>query len=285
MAILLAIGVWTGAQVDDLTRKSDLAGARELLYLPTPEQARMMSLGFEQVVADWYWVRALQYFTDPLQAFNRYKNLSDILDVVVGVDPDFQYAYKFAGLAIPFDTGRLRWANTEPAIDLLQRGVQRFPGNWELQFNLGFSLLNFRKDTPGAAEHFAAAAAIPGSPPYLKVFAARLFAASGDTDRALVFAETMLRNTTDPTERKQIEKRIQAIGLESQLRALEDAAQRFHEEQGRWPVSSLELTVKYGLPPPPPGVTLVDGVASAPPGAERMIVYQHPTEGEYRTAQ
>jgi hypothetical protein len=27
-AILLAIGVWTGAQVDDLTRKSNVAGAR-----------------------------------------------------------------------------------------------------------------------------------------------------------------------------------------------------------------------------------------------------------------
>ena len=244
----------------------------------------MMSLGFEQVVADWYWVRGLQYFTDPLQAFNRYKNLGDILNVVVGVDPDFQYAYKFAGLAIPYDTGRLRWANTEHAIDLLQRGVHRFPGNWELQFNLGFSLLNFRKDTAGAAEHFAAAARIPGSPPYLKVFAARLFAASGDVERALVFAETMLRTTTDPTERKQIEKRIEALGLERRLRALEDAARQFHQEEGRWPLPE-ELTAKYGLPPAPPGVTLVDGVASAPAGAERMIVYQHPTEGEYRTTQ
>ena len=285
MVILLAIGVWTGARVDDLTRKSYLAAARELLYLPSPEQARLMSLGFEQIVADWYWVKGLQYFTDPLMAFNNYKNLGDILDVVVGVDPDFQYAYKFAGIAVPYDTGRLRWANSEHAIELLQRGVQRFPKNWELQFHLGFSLLNFRKDTAGAAEHFAAAAQVPGSPPYLKVFAARLFAASGEVDRALLFAQTMLRNTEDPGERKQIEKRIQALELEGRLRELESAARRFHQDEGRWPASSLELTAKYGLPPAPPGVTLSEGVAVVPPGAERMVVYQHAIEGEYRTAQ
>ena len=112
-----------------------------------------------------------------------------------------------------------------------------------------------------------------------------MFAASGDTDRALLFAETMLRNTTDPTERKQIEKRIQAVHLESRLRALEDAARRFHQETGRWPTGPVELTAKYGLPPAPPGVTLVEGVASAPPGEERMLVYRHAIEGDYRTAQ
>ncbi|HZJ55893.1 MAG TPA: hypothetical protein VFD38_17255 [Myxococcaceae bacterium] len=282
---LLALGVWTGARVDDLLRKSDIAGARELIYLPTPEQARLMSLGFEQVMADWYWVKGLQYFTSPVQAYNRYRNLADILDVVVGLDPDFQYAYKFGGVAIPYDTGRLRFANTAQAIDLLQRGVQRFPDNWELQFHLGFSLLNFRQDVAGAGEHFAAAARIRGSPPYLSRFAARLFAANGDIDRALVFAETMLGDTKDPHEREQLERRIENIRLEGQLRALEQAAQRFRAEEGRWPATPLELTVRYGLPVPPPGVTLIDGVASAPPGAERMVVHEHPTEGKYQAIQ
>ena len=207
-----------------------------------------MSLAFEQVVADWYWVRALQYFTDPLQAYNRYKNLGYILDVVVGVDPDFQYAYKFGGLAIPYDTGRLRWANTEPAISILQRGVQRFPENWELQFNLGFYLLNFRKDTAGAAEHFAAAARIPGAPPYLKVYAPGC--SPPEHRRALVFAETMLR--TDHSRRKQIEKRIEAVRLEG-LCALEDASADF-TGRGRWPAPRWtdDSTVSHRLLPGSP---------------------------------
>ncbi len=102
-----------------------------------------MSLGFEQLVADWYWVRAQQYFTEPANELNQYRNLGDFLDVIVGIDPDFEYVYKFAGIAIPYDTGRLRFANTDRAIGFLERGTKRFPNNWELRLYLGFYLLNF----------------------------------------------------------------------------------------------------------------------------------------------
>jgi hypothetical protein len=285
LAVLLATGIVAGARADSLLRRDPRAEARELIYLPPPETARILSLGFNQVMADWYWVKGLQYFTDPFQALNKYKNLPDILDVVVGLDPDFEYAYKFGGIAIPYDTGRLHWANSEPAIDLLQRGVKRFPDNWELHFHLGFYLLNFRNDLPGAGEQFASAASISGSPPYLGRFAARLFSAGGEVDRALVFAQTMLASATDPTERRNLEERIENIRLEGELRRVEDAARRFHEQHGRWPATPTEATSAYGLPPPPEGVTLKEGVAQAPPGRERLIVFEHPKEGKYETVQ
>jgi hypothetical protein len=285
LAILLATGIAAGARADALLFRDPQAEARELMYLPPTETARILALGFNQVMADWYWVKGLQYFTDPFQALNKYKNLADILDVVVGLDPDFEYAYKFGGIGIPYDTGRLHWANSEPAIDLLQRGVKRFPENWELHFHLGFYLLNFRNDLPGAAEQFASAARIPGSPPYLGRFAARLFSASGEVDRALVFAQTMLANATDPNERKNLEERIENIRLEGELRRVEDAARRFHEQYGRWPVTPTEATAAFGLPPPPQGVILKEGVAQAPPGRERLIVFEHPKDGRYETVQ
>jgi hypothetical protein len=278
----LAGEVLAGARADDLRKETD--GAQALLYLPTPHQARLVSLGFEQLVADWYWVKGLQYFTDPARAQNHYRNLGDILDVVVGVDPDFEYAYKFAGVSLPCDTGRLRWANTARAIGFLQRGVARFPGNWQLHFYLGFYLLNFRNDRIGAGEELAAAAKIPGSPSYLKGFATRLFSAGGDLDRALVFARTMLESATDPDERAQLERRIQDVELEGVLRRLETDSHRFKEEKGRWPSTPQELNQAYGTPPGPSGVTLVDGVAHEPPGRERMIIYEHPTEGKLGTS-
>jgi hypothetical protein len=278
----LVAGVLAGARADELRKERD--SAQELLYLPAPHQARLASLGFEQLVADWYWVKGLQYFTDPARAQHNYRNLGDILDVVVGVDPDFEYAYRFAGVSIPFDTGRMRFANTDRAIGFLQRGVARFPQNWQLHFNLGFYLLNFRDDRIGAGEEFAAASKIPGSPPYLKGFATRLFTAGGDLDRALVFARTMLESSTDPDERAQLHQRIQNVELEGILRRLEGDSRRFKEEKGRWPSTPQELHDAYGTPPGPPGITLVDGVAHAPPGRERMIIYEHPTDGKLETS-
>lgn len=282
---LLIAGMVAGARADVLLKRDIRAGARDLIYLPPPGTARLLSLGFNQVVADWYWVRALQYFTDPVQALNQYRNLGDILDVVVGVDPDYEYAYKFGGIAIPYDVGRLNWANSDKGIDLLQRGVAHFPGNWELHFHLGFYLLNFRKDPKAAAEHFALAAQIPGAPPYLKLFATRLFSAGGEIDRALVFAQTMLAQAEDPVERKHLEERIQSIRREKSLRELEEAVHRYREETGRWPTSLAELSASYGLPPPPPGVTISNGVLQTPPDWDRLAVFQHPLEGEYQLAQ
>jgi len=285
LVVLLGTGIAAGALADRLLSRDPAAGARELIYLPPAETARLLSLGFNQVMADWYWVKGLQYFTDPVQSLNKYRNLADILDVVLGLDPDFEYAYKFGGVAIPYDTGRLHWANSERAIDLLQRGVQRFPQNWELHFHLGFYLLNFRNDLPSAGEQFATAARIPGAPSYLGRFASRIFAASGEVDRALVFAQTMLAGATDPAERRNLEERIQSIRLEGELRRLEEAARRFHQEHGRWPATPTEATVTYGLPPPPEGVVLNQGVAQPPPGRDRLIVYEHPKEGKYHIVQ
>jgi len=259
-------------------------GARELIYLPTPAQARLLSLGYEQVMADWYWVKALQYFTDPDHELNTYRNLGDFLEVVVGIDPDFEYAYKFAGLSIPFDVGRMRYVNSDRAIGFLERGVARFPKNWELHFYLGFYYLNFKEDPARAAEQFAAAAEIPGSPSYLKRFAARLFTVGGDLERGRLFAETMLATTSEPAEQEKLKRRIRDIEAERQLRELEHAARRFKDEHGRWPISPVELSAAYGLPLPPEGVTLKEGTASAP-GVERMIVYEHPKEDPVRAAQ
>jgi tetratricopeptide (TPR) repeat protein len=284
-ASLLIGGMVAGARADVLLRRDIRAGARELIYLPPPGTARLLSLGFNQVVADWYWVRALQYFGDPVQALNRYRNLGDILDVVVGVDPDYQYAYKFGGMSIPYDVGRLNWANTDKAIDLLQRGVARFPQNWELHFHLGFYLLNFRKDPNSAAEQFAIAGQIPGSPPYLKLFATRLFSAGGEIDRALVFAQTMLAQAEDPKERKHLEDRVQSIRREKSLRELEEAVRRYRDARGQWPTSLAEVSAAYGLPPPPSGVTISNGVLQIPPDWDRLAVYQHAVDGEYQLAQ
>ena len=148
---LLFTSYAAGHYADQRLARNELLAARELIYLPSPATARLMSFGFEQLSADWYWLRALQYFTEPAQELNQYRNLGDFLEVVVGVDPDFRYAYKFAGVSIPFDTGRYRFANTDRAIDFLERGVAKWPDDWQMRLYLGFYLLNFRDDPAAAA--------------------------------------------------------------------------------------------------------------------------------------
>ena len=283
IAALVAVSYQAGRYADRRVERSFSVTARDLIYLPSPTTARLMSLGFEQLVADWYWVRAQQYFTEPANELNQYRNLGDFLDVIVGIDPDFEYIYKFAGIAIPYDTGRLRFANTDRAIDLLERGTKRFPRNWQLRLYLGFYLLNFAGDSARAAEQFAIAAPIPGAPQYLKRFAARLFSVSGEIERAKAFTEQMLSITEDPAERARLEKRLEDIELEGRFREVEAAAQRFREVNGRWPSGLDELAIFHPGPSLPGGARLENGTVIAPT-VDRLVVHEHPNEFPMRAA-
>jgi tetratricopeptide (TPR) repeat protein len=283
IAALLLLSFVAGRYADGRTGRSEAVAARELIYLPSPEMARIMSFGFQQLVADWYWVRALQYFVEPAQELNQYRNLGDFFEVVVGVDPDFQYAYRFAGISIPYDTGRLRFANTDRAIEFLQRGVKHWPDDWQMRLHLGFYLLNFKNDPEGAAEQFAAAAPVPGAPPYLKRFAAKLFSLNGEVERAKLFTEQMLALTDDPDEKTKLKKRLEEIEAEGRFREVEAAAERFHAAQGRWPTGLEELATVSPLPPLPPDARLENGKVSTP-SLKRLTVYEHPKEGPVRAA-
>lgn len=247
-AALLVVSYVAGEYADARANRSESLIARELIYLPSPGTARLMSFGFEQLAADWYWIRALQYFVEPAQELNQYRNLGDFMEVVVGVDPDFHYAYKFAGISIPYDTGRYHFANTYRAIDFLERGVKRWPDDWQMRLYLGFYLLNFKNDPAGAAEQFAAAGPIPGAPPYLKRFAAKLLTLNGEVARAKLFTEHMLATTEDPEEQGRLKKRLEEIELEGSLREVEAAAERFRTGRGRWPIGLGELAAATPLP-------------------------------------
>ena len=283
IAALLFASYAAGRYVDQRRAQNELLVARELIYLPSPATARAMSFGFQQLVADWYWVRGLQYFVEPAQELNHYRNLGDFLEVVVGVDPDFHYAYKFAGVSIPFDTGRYRFANTDRAISFLERGVAKWPDDWQMRFYLGFYLLNFRDDPAGAAEQFSTAAPIPGAPTYLKGFAAKLLTLSGDVERGRLFTEQMLAVTDDPDEKARLQQRLREIEAEGALRKVEAAARQFHDRQGRWPVGLGELASLGPLPRLPPDARLENGKVVVP-SLTRLQIYEHPKEGPIRTA-
>ena len=256
--------------------------AKDLIYLPSPTQARLLSLGYTNLVADFYWVKALQYFTDPYQSINRYKNLGDYLDVVLGIDPDYEYAYKFAGLSIPYDTGRFQYVNTRRSTTFLERGVERFPNNWELHFFLGYNYLNFHNEPVKAGEQFAAAADLPGSPKYLKAFAARVLAVGGELDRAIEFASSAAQAAQDPEIKEMMEKRLIDLQIEKELRRIEAAAQDFKATNGRWPTGIEEL-VKAGLERPASHFSIDEaGVARSPEGTQRMILHMDQAQKDFR---
>jgi tetratricopeptide (TPR) repeat protein len=114
----------------------------EQLYI-TGEAARRMSLSFNGLVADWYWMRALQYMGKKVIAGGGMDTdlrsldlhlLPQLLDTATILDPQFMVVYEYGAVILPATSER----GSEQAIALLTRGIAANPSAWRLYHLLGY---------------------------------------------------------------------------------------------------------------------------------------------------
>ncbi len=63
----------------------------DILYFSSPRMVKAMALGYDDLVADVYWMRAIQYYGRREEAARRrvpYKNLAALLDIVTTLDSE-----------------------------------------------------------------------------------------------------------------------------------------------------------------------------------------------------
>jgi hypothetical protein len=94
--MLLAAAVpWTQARID--ARLGRHRAQEEVLYLWSGEQVRRLVPGFEDLLADVYWLRTVQYFGGQrvYAANKRFDLLLPLVDITVTLDPRLQIAYRY----------------------------------------------------------------------------------------------------------------------------------------------------------------------------------------------
>src|ERR1051325_3140808 len=123
----------------------------ESLYITSGTSARRLSLGFNALAADLYWIRAIQYYgglklrsagiaangaTSGVREPPDYKLLYPLLDLTTSLDPQFSIAYRFGAifLAEPVPRGAGR---PDLAIALLEKGLKARPAKWEYKQDIG----------------------------------------------------------------------------------------------------------------------------------------------------
>ena len=138
------------ARVLDSGRPALPAGfADEAPYL-APETARRLALGFGGLVADWYWLNALQYVGRKVQeqaqagpgerraavdldklAGVESRILVRLFDLITTLDPHFTAVYEFAAVVLPV-------VDVPAAVALLEKGIQANPEQWYLHQQLAY---------------------------------------------------------------------------------------------------------------------------------------------------
>jgi tetratricopeptide (TPR) repeat protein len=216
----------------------------EELYV-TPTAARRMSLAFNGLAADWYWMRALQYVgrkatahegpiqLDDLRALDL-KLLAPLLDQATTLDPQFMAAYEYGAVVLPA-------VDQDAAVRLVNKGIEANPTAWRLYSYLGYIEWQ-RGDFKAASEAYAAGSRIAGAPAWMSAMAGLMSVKGGSRETARAIYETMLRTTEDD------KMRALAISRLAQIQSLDesDALRRVLSAQrerngGRCPSSWREV--------------------------------------------
>jgi tetratricopeptide (TPR) repeat protein len=231
------------------------AHVRDVAFVPEPGAAQLAAFGFDAVVGDYYWLRAVQIVGSPEGPAGRSDHLGRLIDVVTTLDPWVGHAYRFAAVWMTDDAAAVRHANA-----ILERGIAHHPDDWRNRFYLGFNHFFYLGENAAAAAALEPAVGLRGAPRYLGRLVARLRsdAAGGEVESAAAFLHELLRQTEDPFARAEYEKALDEIEAERRARTLDAAREEFRRRHGRdiTRVEDLVLVdppVLRALPPEPHG--------------------------------
>jgi len=212
----------------------------EVLYLWSADEVRTLSRGFEDLMADLYWLRTVQYYgREKVAKDASYELLLPLTNITTTLDPRFEIAYRYGAIFLserpPHGAG-----NPEAGIKLLEKGITWNPHSWRLRWDLGALEFFSLKDAKRAAETLVEAARVPGAPYWLETLAGSMLIQGGERQTARLIWSRMY---------EQNEGSMKANALQ-QLRRLEalDRAERiekivagFASKAGRKPRSLQEL--------------------------------------------
>ncbi|MGH9747117.1 MAG: tetratricopeptide repeat protein [Candidatus Acidiferrales bacterium] len=242
-------------------QQSGLTEQPELLIQSGP-LLKKLSLGYNSLLADVYWTRAVQYYGAKLPTSDRnFSLLFPMLDVATTLDPNLIPAYHFGAFFLSEKQGGAN--RPDLAVELVKKGVAANPDNWQIASDLGFLYYMRVKDYEKASAAYLATSNIPGAPSLFKLLAARIASKGGAFETSRIIWSEVYETTQDP---KVKEKALEELkGLKAQLDELklDDVAAEYQKRFGRYPQSAKELQdagMITGNPVDPDGFPYIFGV-------------------------
>jgi len=224
------------------------AGAtlEEVLYISSPKLLKRLSLGYDGLLADIYWTRAVQYFGGKHhEGAGEYKLLAPLLEITTTLDPHLIVAYEFGANflapAPPNGAGM-----PEKAIELVENGIRSNPDEWRLYYQLGFIYYIDLKDYAGAAKAFASGARLPHAHPFLKILAAQMAQHAGEWETARMLWVSAYATANDPEIRANAAAHIRALQVDRDVAALDVFTEEYTKRAGH-PPGSLSDLVAAGM--------------------------------------
>ena len=220
----------------------DPFAAYENLYI-TPETARRMSLAFNGLAADWYWLRSLQYVGRKVGAYQGDFTLDDmsplgirslgaLLEHSTTLDPQFMAAYEFGAVVLPA-------IDRDAAIRLIEHGIRENPAEWRLYHHLGYIHWQAGRFAE-ASGAYQAGAQVAGAPAWMGAMAAQMQAQGGSHQVAREMYLRMYQEAADEQVRRLAALRLAQLDSLAERERIRGALSEFRSRAGRCPASWRE---------------------------------------------
>jgi hypothetical protein len=250
VAITVLMAVAVGVQIQRDRVYADTATPnQDVLYFNSGKAVGKLALSYDALVADMYWIRALQHYgysrLHPQEA-GHYELLYPFLDLTTSLDPNFMVAYRFGAifLAEPYPGGAGR---PDAAVKLLQKGAAALPARWEFFHDIGFVYYWHLHDYKHAAEWFERGAELPGSPWWLRTYAAAMLSRGGDRRASRAMWQNIFQMADNEWLKQNALLRLTQLDALDQIDLLGRARDEFVRRRGRLPESWQELAAAGSL--------------------------------------
>ena len=265
--VLLARWVDVHPQVPVIT------SAEEELYVKATT-AKRLSLAFNGLAADWYWMRSLQYVgrkalnfqnSNPGQmSLNDLGNLnlrilSPLLRLSTTLDPQFIAPYQYGAMILPtFDSNE--------AISLLNYGIEHNPDQWRLYQHLGYVYWQ-RQDFQKSAEIYAAGGKLPNAPGWMSEMGARMTLEAGSREGARQMYQHLYQESNDEFVKQMLLRRLLQVDSFDQRDIIRRVLDAYSSKTGHCPAAwkdvapvlrlQFRLEANTGAPLDPAGTPYV----------------------------
>jgi tetratricopeptide (TPR) repeat protein len=239
MVLVIALSRW----LDSNRPAPDPNLADESLYL-NDKTAKRVSLAFNGLAADWYWMRSLQYVgrkvlempesveLDSLEQLDL-KLLPQLLDTSTTLDPKFMEPYEYAAVVLPT-------VNVQEAIRITRKGIDANPNAWRLYQHLGYIYWQ-QRDYLSASDTYGKGAQLPGAPPFMQAMKAKMNAEGGSRSTAREIYKQMYEQSTDPKVQELAQRRLMQLDSLDQREGYQRMLLAYQKRAGRCPSSWKEL--------------------------------------------
>lgn len=203
------------------------------------------SFGAEGLIADWYYMRALQYIGEKMLRSNaEFINIEDLsnlnarllypyLENATELDPHFIAAYSYGAMVLPA-------INKDHAIKLAEKGIANNPNEWRLYQYLGYIYWK-AGEYETAAHYYDKGSQLPDAAPFMKLMAASMRTEGGSRSTAREIYKQMFADSDDQMIKMTAERWLMRLDWYDERDAIDPVLTAFKDRNGRCANSLAEI--------------------------------------------